>query len=168
MRIIVTRVRMSGDDDDDDNTDNVGDDVSTIPKDVFSDTQYSEPSSGQPTNAASPFSPTGEGVDGEEGQGLTNHEWMGGVAGYWKDGIKERWEALKARRGEPNADDAVTEMEACCVLDGLSRFVAKSHHIKANERHDFSPPLLRSRTGRSTGNEEDINEALGYSQSRYS
>jgi len=77
---------------DDDNTDNVGDDVSlnflilpdsdlpciqvsTIPKDVSSDAQYSEPSSGQPTNAASPFSPTGEGVDGEEGQGLTNHEW---------------------------------------------------------------------------------------------
>ncbi|KAF8336055.1 hypothetical protein F5887DRAFT_1078907 [Amanita rubescens] len=62
MRIIATRVRMSGDDDDDDNTDNVGDDVSTIPKDVSSDAQYSEPSSGQPTNAASPFSPTGEEV----------------------------------------------------------------------------------------------------------
>ncbi|KAF8335204.1 hypothetical protein F5887DRAFT_1079282 [Amanita rubescens] len=95
----------------DEDTDNDGDDVSTIPKDVSSDAQYSESSSGQPTGAASPFSSTGEEVDGEEDQGLTNHEWMGGVAGYWKGGIKERCEALKARRGGPNADDAVTKGE---------------------------------------------------------
>ena len=34
---------------------------------------------------------------------------MGGATGYWKDGIKERWEALRARRGEhaPKSEDGM-------------------------------------------------------------
>ncbi len=115
-------------------SDLVGIQVSIIPKDVSSDAQdpaHSGPSNSQPTDAASPFAPTEE-ADGEvEDQDLTDHEWsvsirntrrwverlvdsfscldfvrMGGAAGYWKDGIKERWEALRARRGKPSADDA--------------------------------------------------------------
>jgi len=36
---------------------------------------------------------------------------MRGAAGYCTDGIKEGWEALKARRGGPNADNTDTEGE---------------------------------------------------------
>ena len=53
---------------------------------------------------------------------------MGGAAGYWK----HRLEALNARQGGLSADNAGVvdrwdwagvEMEACRVLDGLSRLI---------------------------------------------
>ncbi|KAF8326735.1 hypothetical protein F5887DRAFT_1137747 [Amanita rubescens] len=150
--------------------------ISIVAKDVSSDAQDSEPSSSQPTGAASPLAPTEEEMDGEEDQGLTNHEWsvsiqntrrwverlvdsfsyldfvrMGGASGYWKDGIKERWEALKARRGWPNSDDAG-------VVDGWDWAGVEGEWRRVVCWMDYQD-LLRA-TGRSTGSEEDVNEAI--------
>ena len=48
---------------------------------------------------------------------------MGGATGYWKDSIKERWEALRARRGEHAAN----------TQDGMEKGKGKSGATGADE-----------------------------------
>ncbi|KAF8311333.1 hypothetical protein F5887DRAFT_1072873 [Amanita rubescens] len=106
----------------------------------------------------------GDYSDEGEGDDIDNDgDCMGGAAGYWKDGIKERWEALKARR--PNAYDSGVEGEwrsVACWMDyqDLLLHSVSTNILSRMRGTTFYHPFCSQELANQPGNEDDINEAI--------